>query len=215
MIKKYTFLFVIFALVLAGMACNLPYRRQAEEVPAVTALSAGYREEKRLVEDGTITLYVPDSYYVGGSIAELADLVEELDVIDTDLRGILGSTQADVLVWGYDADTAAVIPTSFVVIKNETYAAMPLGLISSLAGPIIGYNVEILQETRLTIAGRDTLRWITLTNEAGLELTQVAYVFKESGVLYLVAFNADQQEVTGQLSNYDAIVASLRVEDLE
>lgn len=34
-------------------------------------------------------------------------------------------------------------------------------------------------------------------------------------MIYLIGFNADQQEVSAQLDNYDAIVASLRIEDLE
>jgi hypothetical protein len=102
-----------------------------------------------------------------------------------------------------------------VVIKNKDFAFMPLNLLSTLAVTLLGNDVEILQESRLSIGGRDTLRWITLTKQGGLELTQAVYVFKDSGVIYLIGFNADQQEVSAQLDNYDAIVASLRIEDLE
>lgn len=213
--KKFSFQLVILALILAALACNLPYQNSTADVPVVDELPEGYRVENRIAEDTSVTLSVPDSYYVGSSYAELAALVDSLGVAQADLTGILGSAQADVLVWGYDAGSTAAVPTSFVVVKNEEYAFMPLGLISTLAGPLLGNNVEIVQESRLTIAGRDTLRWITVTTEAGIELTQAVYVFKDSGILYLIGFNADQQEVYAQLSNYDAIVASLRIEDLE
>ena len=205
----------MFTLILAGLACNLPYQNPVADVPAVIEPASGYRAENRVVEDSLITLTVPDSYYVGSSVSELDALVESIGDGQVDLTGLLGGAQADILVWGYDAASTATVPTSFVVVKNEEYAFMPLGLISTLAGPLLGNNVEIIQESRLTIAGRDTLRWITVTREAGLELTQAVYVFKDSGLLYLIGFNAEQQEVYAQLTNYDAIVASLRVEDLE
>ena len=213
--KKYTFQLILLTLILAGLACNLPYQNLAVDVPTATAPAAGYREETRVVEGNLITLSVPESYYVGSTVAELDDLVDNLGIGPVDLTGLLGGAQTDVLVWGYDDGSTAAVPTSFVVIKNEEYGAMPLGLISTLATPLLGSNVEILQENRLTIAGRDTLRWVTITREGGLEFTQAVYIFKDSGVIYLIAFNADQQEVYAQLPNYDAIVASLRIEDLE
>jgi hypothetical protein len=215
LMKKYTFKLVMLTLILAGLACNLPYQNPADDVPEVIEPAAGYREESRVVEDGLITLAVPDSYYVGSSISELDALVESIGGEQVDLTGLLGGAQADVLVWGYDTASAAAVPTSFVVVKNEEYAFMPLGLVSTMAGPLLGNNVEIIQESRLTLAGRDTLRWITVTTEAGLEFTQAVYIFKDSGVFYLIGFNADQQEVYAQLPNYDAIVASLQIEDLE
>ena len=213
--KKYSLHLIILTLILAALACNLPYQNLSTDVPVATEPAAGYRQDNRVVEDASITLSVPESYYVSSSTAELAALVDSLGVDQVDLTGILSSAQADVLVWGYDAGSGAAIPTSFVVVKNEEYAFMPLGVITTMAGPLLGNNVEIIQESRLTIGGRDTLRWITVTTEAGIELTQVVYIFKESGILYMIGFNADNQEVYAQLSNYDAIVASLRIEDLE
>jgi hypothetical protein len=213
--KKYTLQLIMLTLILAGLACNLPYQNPVSDVPAVIEPAAGYREENRVVEDSLITLTVPNSYYVGSSVSELDALVESIGAGQVDLTGLLGGAQADILVWGYDTGSTAAIPTSFVVVKNEEYAFMPLGLISTLAGPLLGNNVEIIQESRLTLAGRDTLRWITVTTEAGLEFTQAVYIFKDSGILYMIGFNADQQEVYAQLPNYDAIVASLNIEDLE
>lgn len=213
--KKYTLQLIMLTLILAGLACNLPYQNPATDVTVVTEPATGYREENRVVEDDLITLVVPDSYYVGSSVSELNNLLESFGVEEADLTGLLSGAQTDILVWGYDGGSTAAVPTSFAVVKNEEYAFMPLGLLSTLATPLMGNNVEIIQEDRMSIAGRDTLRWITVTREAGLELTQVAYIFKESGVLYLIGFNADQQEVYAQLPNYDAIVASLRIEDLE
>lgn len=213
--KKNPFLFILVMLILASLACNFPFQRPAADDQPVHGPLPGFREESRVVDQDLITLAVPESYYVGSSVTELTDLVEGLGVVPVSLDNLSGYAGADILLWGYDEGSAAVVPTSFVVIKNKDYAFMPLDLLSTLVGVLLGNNVEILQENRLTIAGRDTLRWITITRQAGLELTQAVYVFKDSGVIYLIGFNADQQEVSAQLDNYDAIVASLRIEDLE
>lgn len=213
--KKNPFHFILVMLILASLACNFPFQRPAADDQPVHGPLPGFREESRVVDQDLITLAVPESYYVGSSVTELTDLVEGLGVVPVSLDNLSGYAGADILMWGYDEGSAAVVPTSFVVIKNKDYAFMPLDLLSTLVGVLLGNNVEILQENRLTIAGRDTLRWITITRQAGLELTQAVYVFKDSGVIYLIGFNADQQEVSAQLDNYDAIVASLRIEDLE
>ena len=217
--KKYTFLLLFLALVLASLACNLPYQNQEDDISALLEPAEGFRVENRILGSESVELSVPESYYVSDSINELSSLLGSMGLSGSeagvDLTGIVNNAQEDVLVWGYDAGSLGDIPTSFVVAKNEDYAAMPLGLISTFAGTLLGDDVEILEELRLTIAGRDTLRWITVVREGGIELTQVVYIFKDSGVLYLVGFNADRQEVYAQLSNYDAIVASLRIEDLE
>jgi hypothetical protein len=212
--KKIPIILVILTLFLAGMACNFPFKKIDEEIPAVVEPIEGYREEKRSYDDSIVTFLIPNSYYVGDT-SELSSLRENLDMGSVDLNNLFTIAQEGIIAWGYDTGSAAEIPTSFVVMKNQEYAAMPLGLISTLATSLLGNNIEIMQETRQSIAGRDTLRWITVTKEAGLELMQVVYVFKYSGVIYLIAFNADSHEVYGQLQNYDLIVASLRIEDLE
>lgn len=217
--KKYALFIVILTLLLAGLACNLPSQAPAAEVPAVIEPADGFKTENRVIDDIMITIALPESYYVSDSGADLSALVGGVGdsgaSINGDLQNLLSSAQEDILIWGYDAGSAADVPPSFVVIRNEDYAAMPLGIISTFAGTLLGNNVEILEETRLTIAGRDTLRWITLTREAGLELIQAVYLFKESGSLYLVGFNADRQSVYAQLGVFDAIVASLNIAELE
>lgn len=217
--KKYTKYLLIVTLVLAALACNLPYQNPATEVPVMVEPADGFRVENRVEGQNSIQISVPDSYYVGDSGSDLSSLIGSIDFSDVPVSGNLQDlvidAQEDILLWGYDVGSGAEMPTSFVVVKNEDYAAVPLGLISTFARPMLGNNVTILEETRLNIAGRDTLRWITLTREAGYEFTQAVYIFKLSGVLYLVAFNADQQEVYGQLATYDAIVASLSFESFD
>lgn len=216
--KKQPFILIVLTLIVATLACNLPHQNPAVDIPVITNPEDGYRVESSTTADAVISIAVPDAYYVGDSVAGLSSIVEDMlqtDVpVEVDLSGLLGVGQTDILLWGYDAGSAAEVPTSFVVIKNQEYGLMPLGLISTLAGTLLGDAVEIVQEQRLTIAGRDSLRWITITREAGFEFTQAVYIFKDSGVLYLIVFNADQQEVYAQLPTYDSIVASLRIEDL-
>lgn len=216
--KKYSYYVIVLALLLAALACNLPYQNPAADVPVVSEAADGFRTETRVDGENLIRIIVPESYYLGQAGSDLSALVESFGdtgiAVSGDVQNLLSSSQDDILVWGYDAGSGAAIPTSFVVIKNEEYAAMPLGLLSTFAGQLLGNTVQVVEQNRLTIGGRDTLRWITVTQESGYELTQVVYVFKDSGMLYLVGFNAERQEVYGQLAVYDMIVASLTIEDL-
>lgn len=226
--KKFAIVIVGLTLLLAALACNFPSRPQPTQVPDVPEVTmapdvpepfGGFVPEKRIYGQLAIEFAVPASYYLGDPGSDLANLVENVDLsgipVQVDLEGILASAQEDLLLWGYDAGSEAQIPTSFVVIKNEEFAGIPLGIISTFAGSLLGGNVEIIEEQRLDIGDRDTLRWITVTSQAGYELTQAVYLFKETGRLYIVGFNADRQEVLGQLATYDAIVASLTIEELE
>jgi hypothetical protein len=211
-------LLVILMLVLAGLACNLPNQPRTADIPEVSEPADGFRVESRILGEDIFRIAVPNSYFVGEAGPDLDALLEGLDLsgvpLSRELQSLLGNTQDDILLWGYDAGSTAEVPTSFVVIKNDQFAFVPLGAISTFAGSLLGSNVTIIEEQRLTIAGRDTLRWVTVTSEAGSEFTQVVYLFKVSGTLYMIGFNADQQEVYAQLAVYDTIVASLTIEDL-
>ncbi len=215
--KNTSFLIFLFVLLLAALACNLPNQNPALEVPVISEPGDGFRAETRIEEETQIRIIVPNAYYLGETGNDFSALIGNLDEtgagLSVDAQNLLRSAQDDILIWGYDAGKAEGIPTSFVVIRNTEFAGMPLGLLSTFSGTLLGNNVQIIEQNRLTIAGRDTLRWITVTNEAGYELTQAVYVFKDSGTLYLVGFNGDRQEVYGQLSVYDAIVASLSFEN--
>jgi hypothetical protein len=210
-------LLVILMLVLAGLACNLPFQPQEADVPAVSEPVDDFRIESRIFGEDQIRIAVPNSYFVGDAGPDLDDLLGGLDLLGVpfsrELRGLLENTQDDILLWGYDAGSTAGVPTSFVVLKNEQFAAVPLSAISTFAGSLLGDNVTIIEEQRSTIAGRDTLRWVTVTREAGLEFTQAVYLFKASGTLYIIGFNTDQQQIYAQLAVYDMIVASLSIED--
>jgi hypothetical protein len=212
------FILVLLVLVLAGLACNLPYQPRETDVPEVSELVDGYRVESRILGEDQITIAVPNSYFVGDAGPDLDGLLGGMDLpgipLSQELQGLLENTQDDILLWGYDVGSTAGVPTSFVVLKNDQFAFVPLGAISTFAGSLLGGNVTIIEEQRLTIAGRDTLRWITVTREAGFEFTQAVYLFKATGTLYIIGFNADQQEVYAQLAVYDTIVASLTIEDL-
>lgn len=216
--KKYAFAFVILAFILAALACNLPNQNPALEVPVVSEPVDGFRVETRVEQETQVKIIVPNAYYLGDAGHDFSDLLGNLDQVggglSLDAQNLLQSAQDDILMWGYDAGSAAEVPTSFVVIKNTEFAAMPLGILSTFAGTLLGDEVQIIDQSRFVIGGRDTLRWITVTNQAGIELTQAVYVFKDAGTLYLVGFNGDRQGVYGQLAVFDQIVASLSLERL-
>jgi len=216
--KKHKLLMITTVLVLAALACNLPNFSRATQTPQVIEPTEGLRPESLTKSGVIIGLLVPESYIVGNVVPDLSTMVEDANIDipgPVDLQRLVESSQEDILVWGYDADSSEEIPTSFVLIKNEEFAMMPLGIISTFAGNILGEHVNIVEQNRLTISGRETLRWITVTDQAGISATQVVYLFKESGTLYIIGFNVDSQGIAGQLDNIDAIVASLTISDLE
>lgn len=216
--KKHTYLIVILVFILAALACNLPHRNPALEVPVVTEPVDGFRLETMVEQETMVSIIVPDAYFVEGAGSDLSDLIDNLAEasggLSLDAQSLLQGAQDDILLWGYDAGSGGQIPTSFVVLKNTEFAAMPLGVLSTFAGTLLGDEVQIIDQSRFNIGGRDTLRWITVTNQAGFELTQAVYVFKDSGTLYLVGFNGDRQGIYGQLPVFDQVVASLSVERL-
>jgi hypothetical protein len=217
--KKYKLLMIATVLVLAVLACNLPTVTRESQTNQVIEPNDGLRLETLSKDGFVIGLIVPESYVVEEAVPDLTTMVEETDIINlpgpVDLQGLVQASQEDILAWGYDTDSPGVISTSFVVYKNEEFAMMPLGIISTFAGNLLGEHVNIMEQSRLTISGRDTLRWITVTDQAGISAAQVVYLFKETGTLYIIGFNADSQGVAGQLDVYDAIVASLTISDLE
>lgn len=216
--KKYTFFFVILAFILAALACNLPNQNPALEVPAVTEPVDGFRLETLVEQETIVSIIVPDAYFVEGAGYDFLGLIGNLDEVSgglsLDVQSLLQGAQDDIILWGYDAGSGVEIPTSFVVLKNTEFAAMPLGVLSTFAGTLLGNEVQIIDQNRFNIGGRDTLRWITVTNQTGIELTQAVYIFKDSGALYLVGFNGDRQGIFGQLPVFDQIVASLTLEHL-
>ncbi len=216
--RKYPLGLFVLILLLASLACNLPYRPKASTTPEVLLPLDGFRIETLVIDDAQLTFAVPDSYQIGDLGSGLSTILDHVDLSDVpsviDLQEVLNLAEDNVLLWGYDTESTAGIPPSFAVIKNDSFSALPLGLVSTVAGPLLGDKVTILEESRLTLGGRDTLRMITTTNASGLDLKQVEYIFKESGSLYVIIFNANTGDVQSQLLVFDTIVSSLSVDDL-
>jgi hypothetical protein len=65
------FLLVILILVLAGLACNLPYQPREADVPEVSEPVDGFRVESRILGEDLIRIAVPNSYFVGDAGPDL------------------------------------------------------------------------------------------------------------------------------------------------
>lgn len=215
--KTSLWLFVV-TLLLASLACNLPYQPKATNADQNIMPIEGFRVETFNLEDEQVTIAIPESYQVGDINSGLNSLLENVDLSGVppsiNVQDVLNIAQDNVLLWGYDTESSSGIPPSFAVIKNDSFAMLPLGLVPAVAGPLLGDNITILEEQRLDLGGRDTLRMITKTNATGLDLKQVEYIFKMSGSLYVVIFNAQPGDVQEQILVFDTIVGSLTAQDL-
>jgi hypothetical protein len=110
-------------------------------------------------------------------------------------------------------DTASTTATQdgVLVVKNETFAGVPLGLLSTVVGSLLGDSATVLAQEELSLGGRDTLRLQTSVSTGDSPTTLVVYVFKEAGKLWMVGFLVDQEQMADPLPTSDAAVASFRV----
>lgn len=217
MLKNQKWLFVCLTLIIATIACYLPFAEQdgnhLNQEQNVGILNG--RSESRPFGDAQVEVTVPGSYIVGYSGSDLAPLVDELGAElgpeAAILQQLFRNQQDNILFWGYESVGSGLPPVSFVVMKNDEFAALPLGIVATFADTLLGADVNVIQQDRLTLGGRDTLRLVTMSPSAGPDFYQVAYIFKESGSLFVVGFVVSQSGVAGQLPIFNSIVSSLKV----
>lgn len=215
--KKRKVALVFTLLIISTLACSLPIQNQSTinenqvETENIFDGRTGVSEQ----DDFQVEITVPGSYVIGGSGSDLApfvsDLEAELGQGAAELQRLFQNNQADILFWGYEPGGQGIPSVSFVVLKNEEFALMPLGLIGTVAGVVFGNDVNILQQDRLTLGNRDTLRLIMTSDVAGPNIYQVAYLFKDSGKLIIVGFIAEKTTVDYQMGVFNSIVSSLTV----
>lgn len=209
--KKYTLVLVSLMLVLATLACSLPFLNNSAEPTSAavteTAVEATPSVGMAVYAANGVTINLPESY-------ELKDVSTMVSGDETFQQ--LYQQYADAIVL-LAVDTASTTATQdgVLVVKNETFASVPLGLLSTVAGSLLGDSVTILAQEQLSLGDRDTLRLQTSVSTGGDPVTLVVYVFKEAGKLWMVGFLVDQEQMADRLPTFDAAAASFTVVDVE
>ncbi len=206
--KKSALILSTFALVLAAVACNLPINSTAATSTPATGLpemppqSSG---ETAVYSDNGVEITLSSSFILGDPETDLAAAA------GGGLSGLYAENADDILLWAYENDPQ----TGVMVLKNEEYAGMPLGIISTFAGSILGDAVNIAAQEQMKLGGRDVLRFLSTTDNAGVMTTQAVYLFNEDGKLWLIVFFTDQAQLDARLPAFDAAVASFTIRDVE
>jgi hypothetical protein len=115
------------------------------------------------------------------------------------------------VLWGYDAEVLGEQETSFLVIKNEQYGGIPLTIISTFAERFLGSQVELMDQQRLKLEGRDVLRLVTSTANMGVKGSQVTYLFNEVDNLWIIGFFTISDQLESQMKVFDNAVSSFTI----
>lgn len=229
--KKLIVLIVCLTLNLAIMACHIPLVSQTvgiqEEVPKATELeemedisptptqtASPESGVKQVYYGDGIEITLPDTFVVGEA-EEIEALLNEETLLDSgysqDVEVMFQNFKDDILLWGYDTNPARQGETGLFVIKNEQFGGMSLMLISAFIQPMIGSQVEIIEQQIMTIGERNVLRFLATPGEVDMEGTQTFYIFNEDGKLWVIGFLTNMDLDQERLDRFDDAVASFQI----
>ncbi|MDY6866672.1 MAG: hypothetical protein SVT56_02030 [Chloroflexota bacterium] len=236
--KKAPIILMLLILILATLACRLPTFGRPEsasavETDVVVEEVAPEEEDTAVVQpeetepdaessDGTVVyrdngveITLPASYELGDAEKELEILVEALRMMSEedseDIQKLYAKNKNDVILWAYDTDSPATHQTSLLVMKNEEFAGMSLGIISTFANVLLGSEVDTIGQERLNLGGREVLRFLTTAENVGVETSQAVYLFNDSDKLWLIGFFTNTEQFEDRLSTFDSAAASFKV----
>jgi hypothetical protein len=246
--KKIGFYCGCCVLILASLACRLPFFNHSVETLVVSTATTTLEEptplaheptvhdeaglepsstpteeeiapETQVFGDNGVEIILPASYALGDVEKDLAFLVEGLQALSEedaqDIQTLYEQNKEDIILWGYDTASPAQHMTSLLILKNEEFAGMSLAIISAFANALLGDEVDSLSQERMTLGGRDVLRFLTTAENAGVETAQAIYLFNEGGELWVVGFFTNQAQIEQRLPTFDAAAASFAVQPAE
>jgi len=231
--KKLRLYLLLFSILLATLACNLPFN-QPEEEPIEDSLETPFADSdqaltlaptptsspsKKEFLAGGFSILLPASYEVSDDPANSPIVHSFIGVIGEWLgdsfEDVSAFTEQNIAILGYDTEDTNNPPTSFLIVQNEQFSGLPLGLIKVLVENMLSDMVDLQESDTLKIDGRTVTRWITSLNYEGRQTSQVSYLFKESGKLWVVAFITDPSLLDGQIVIFDGAIESLTLPETD
>jgi len=225
---------IIATLALVAMACRVPFFSGAEETPVLTTEGSpqeestdplpsssqlGFSGETQVYSKNGVEISLPVSYEMGdieGQLANLLDRIEDLPEFGSgSIEEFYANNSDDILLWAFDTGSAEDYRTDMLVLKNEEFAGLSLGIVSTLARTLLGNAIEVIEQERITLGDRDTLRFLVSAEDVGVDQAQVIYLLKDSGKLWILGFLTSQAPIEQHLSTFDAAVASFTVVDVD
>lgn len=203
-----------------SQSTEAPIRETKEaEKPAteevVTEAVRGNSPGTAVYTDNGVEITLPATYMVGDVDKDLAILVEGLKAMSEedadDIQELYDKNKDDIMLWGFDTDSPPTHQTSVLIMKNEEFAGMSLAVISVFANLLLGQEVDSISQQQMELGGRDVLRFMTTSENAGVKTAQAIYLFNDSGKLWLIGFFTNQEQFESRLPSFDAAAASFTV----
>lgn len=238
--SKYLSLLFLLVFILPALACRLPFSAEPTEEAVQQETSIEEPLESPKVEEVQheeslplpqaeavsdvftpyssrgVQIMLPGSYVLGDIENDLPILTEVLSARSdpeaaANTQLLYDKYGDDIMLWAFDSKSQNNAQTSMIVLKNEEFAGLPLFLIKPLTNLFIGEEVDTLEQEIIEINGRDTLRLLTQSDNAGVITAQVYYVFNDSSKLWIVAFFTTLDELDTRLPDFDQSVGSFQV----
>ncbi len=194
-----------------GLTESAPVEATEAAAPTEEAASS-VSGETRVYSDNGVSISLPDSYVLGDVETDLEILVSGLQTLGEeeaqDIETLYETYKDDILLWGFDTESPLSHQTSLIVMKNEEFAGMSLTMIMAFANVLLGDEVSSMQQEMLTLNGRETARFLTSAENAGVTTAQAMYLFNEADKLWVVGFFTTQEQLQQRLSVFNQAVAS-------
>lgn len=177
--------------------------------------------ETQVYSDSGVEITLPASYILGDVENDLAVLVEGLQAMSEneedadDIQQLYEQNKDDIMLWGYDSNSPSTHQTSLLVMKNEEFAGMSLAIIATFANVLLGEEVNSISNEQMALGDYDVLRFLTTSENAGVETAQAIYLFNAGGKLWMVGFFTNQEQIDTRLPSFDAAVASFTIVEVE
>ena len=240
--KKHNLIIVLSVLLLGTLACGLPFLNPAEvsspeeatevtkelatqptatttatDVPEFTATPSEDQDEQ-VYNDGRVEITLPSNYILSADISDHPAMEKGLDTMKEwggGADGFYEFREEDIILVGYDSQDTAEIPTSLLVMKNDEFPGIPLGLVAAFGPSMMGDQLDFLDSRTLRLGNRETVRFLTSIDMDGVQTHQAIYMFNEAGHFWILSFITQPDQLEARLSTFEAAVASFKVISVE
>lgn len=205
---------ILMVLVLVTASCSLPFFGRASkstpELPTPTPDTG-----MQLYYGKGMQIMLPPTYVAEDIESTLPSIIESIkEVLGSDsgpLANLVNSIEGNIGWYGYDSGTAAVYPTRLVVVRNKTFAKLPVSMITLGLEKVLGNDSTLVDSDSIKLGGRSVTR-LSYSKDS---TAWAAYLFKEANYLWLVLFLTTPANLAAEMSNYELSVGSIQIDAVQ
>ena len=209
---KTRILLILLVLTMLTMACSLPsFGKKGTPVPPTPTPETGMQ----LYYGTGMQIMLPPSYVAEDIDTALPSIIATIkDFIggeSSPLSGLVDSIEGNVGWYGYDSDNAAVYPTRLIILRNKTFAKLPVSMITLGLEQVLGNDSALVDSDSITLGGRDVTR-LSYSKDS---TAWVAYLFKEADYLWITLFLTTPANLAAEMGDYELSVSSITIDAVQ